>query len=211
MNPSATVHSNDAVRDFRAALQDFCEETRAALVDVDLELRRSLEWLLEEQPAYWRNEVRKANDAVVQAKVELHRARMKTLPGGGTPSCMEERKAVDRAERQLRYSEEKVEIVREWGRVQQLEVNEYAGRASQLTGALDVTVPRATRFLDQSIGHLESYVAIGGAAGAERGQASMPTASTKSDATQEKASPANPNVAIDRKILPGESVAEPSP
>jgi hypothetical protein len=39
---------------------------------------------------------------VVEAKIELERCRVSSLPGGGTPSCMEEKKALDRAKLRAR-------------------------------------------------------------------------------------------------------------
>lgn len=157
MERAAFVHSIDSIRDFRGALDEFCHEVRAALVDVDLEVRRSSEWLLEQQPAYWQSEVRRREDAANDAKNELHRARMRTLPGGGTPACMEERKALDRAQVRLREAHEKIQLVRQWARRQQHEVGEYEGRAAQLHNLLDGTLPRAFNFLDQAVAQLDAY------------------------------------------------------
>ena len=165
MDPAAAVQSIDAIRDFRSALQEFCHEARAALVDVDLEVRRSLEWLLEYQPAYWQAELRRREDAVNDAKNELHRARMRTLPGGETPACMDERKSLDRAQLRVHEAQEKVQLVREWARREQHEVGEYQGRAAQLNNLIDGTMPRAFSFLEQAIAQLEAYLAAGHAAG----------------------------------------------
>jgi hypothetical protein len=165
MNQSASVHSIDAIRDFRAALIEFCQEARSAMVDIDLELRRSNEWLHEVQPNYWRNEVRRASEEVNETKKDLHRKRLMTLPGGGTPSCMEERKAVERAQHRQRYAEEKIEITREWARAEQHEATEYEGRATQLATLIDGTIPKAISFLDHTIGHLEAYILAGRPAG----------------------------------------------
>jgi len=215
MDQAASVRSIDVIREFRADLQEFCEEVRSALVDVDLEVRRGLEWVLDEQPAYWRHEARLATDAITQAKVELNRARMRTLPGGGTPSCIEEQKAVDRAERRLRHAEDKIKTVRIWGRTEQREVDEYTGRATQLTTQLDSTIPRAVSFLDHSIANLESYLAVGNAAataaraGAERGARpaddAMADNAALENAAAESESPAK------AEELPRDPVVEPSP
>lgn len=160
-NQSAAVHSIDAIRDFRAGVAEFAEDARSALVDIDLEVRRSLDWILELQPAYWKNEVRRREHLVNEAKNDLHRARMCTLPGGGTPSCMEEKKALSRAEQRLAEAHEKVKLVKHWARVLEHEVAEYSGRAMQLNTLLDSTVPRALSFLDRATGQLELYVATG--------------------------------------------------
>src|SRR5262245_16383867 len=143
----ASVKSIDAIREFRAAVVEFAQEARSALVDVELEVRRSQEWLMETQPAYWQNEVRKSYDAINDAKQELHRAGMRTLPGGETPSCMEEKKAVDRAQRRLAHAQEKLERTREWARAEQHEISEYEGRAMQLGNLLDGMIPKALSFL----------------------------------------------------------------
>lgn len=175
MNQSASVQSIDAIRDFRAALVEFTQEARSAMVDIDLELRRANEWLHEVQPSFWRNEIRRAADEVNETKKDLHRKRLMTLPGGGTPSCMEERKAVEKAERRQRHAEEKIEITREWARAEQHEVTEYEGRATQLATLIDGTVPKAISFLDHTIAHLEAYVLAGRPAG---GTSPLPTSQT---------------------------------
>ncbi len=158
---AAHVQSVDALREFRSALIGFVQEARSSLVDIDLELRRGMEWLLETQPEFWRSEVRRGNDALGEAKQELSRARMVTLPGGGTPSCMEEKKAVARAQARLEHAEDKVKVTRSWGQVEDREVADYQGRASQLSNVLDADMPKAIAFLDRAIAHLEAYLASG--------------------------------------------------
>ena len=124
-------------------------------------MRRSLEWILELQPAYWKNEVRRREHVVNEAKNDLHRARLRTLPGGGTPSCMEERKALNQAQQRLAHAHEKVQLVKHWARLLEHEAAEYTGRAMQLDTLLDSTVPRALTFLDRATAQLELYVATG--------------------------------------------------
>jgi hypothetical protein len=155
----ARVLSLDALRRFRAALVNFGQEARAALVAIDLETRRSLEWAQDWQPAYWQQEVRKAEEAVLQAKKDLHRCRATPLPGGGTPACMEERKALERAQRRLAHCEEKVVRTRQWGHTLDHEASEYQGRKNQLDAALDGELHAAIVFLDRTIASLEAYLA----------------------------------------------------
>jgi hypothetical protein len=216
MDQAASVRSIDAIRDCRADLQEFCEEVRSALVDVDLEVRRSLEWVLEDQPAYWRHEARMAADAITQAKVELNRARMRTLPGGGTPSCIDEQKAVARAERRLRHAEEKIEKVRSWGRAELREVDEYTGRATQLSMLLESTIPSAVSFLDHAIASLETYLAVGDAAADAARTGASRTASPADDAAAGENAAAGDAAAensssAETEDVPNAPVAEPSP
>jgi hypothetical protein len=161
----ARVNSIQAIRDFRAALLSFIHEVNDSLTSVNLESRRSLEWILERQPDFWKNEVRRGQDNVLQAKNDLHRCRSSPLPGGGTPSCMEERKALDRAQQRLKWAEEKVVKTRQWGATLQREVIEYEGRSNQLAALMDGTMPQAVAFLDHALQALEGYLEISSAAG----------------------------------------------
>jgi hypothetical protein len=108
--------------------------------------------------------VRKRGDAVVQAKAELHRCRSVPTPGGGVPSCHDQKKALDKAQLRLQEAEEKVRAVRYWGAVVQHEVAEYQGRANQLTVLLEGDLPRAVAALDRIVSALDSYLTIGAAA-----------------------------------------------
>ena len=160
MTDGAYVGSIGAMRDFRAALVTFAQEAREAIGSYEMEVRRTLDWLLESQPQYWKHEVRKCEDRVTEAKIELERCRNSKLPGGDTPSCMEERKALERARARRQHAEEKVESVRKWGYVAQREEAEYAGRANQLSGMFDADLPQAIVVLDRVLTTLESYLAL---------------------------------------------------
>ncbi len=160
MSDGAHVGSLEAVRDFRAALHTFLDEVRDAMCSYDLEVRRTLEWLLEAEPRRWQQQVRICEDQVTEAKIELERCRCSKLPGGGTPSCMEERKAVERARQRRQYAEDKVEAVRRWAGIVEREADEYTGRAHQLAGMFDADLPQAIALLDRIMNSLESYVAF---------------------------------------------------
>jgi hypothetical protein len=164
MSQGAYVGSIDAVRDFRAALHTFLAEIREAITSQDLEVRRTLEWILEAEPKRWQQELRRAEDAITQTKIELERCRVSKLPGGGTPSCIEEKKALDRARQRRDYVADKIDAVRKWGGVLSHETAEYSGRAAQLNGLCDTEMPRALALLDRVLTSLESYVALDGQA-----------------------------------------------
>jgi hypothetical protein len=205
MDQAARVRSTDSVREFRSALLEFSHDLRDALSSVDLETHRALEWILERQPTYWQHQVRLGHDRVLAAKNDLHRCRSSPLPGGGAPSCMEERKVLERAQRRLAYAEEKVVKVRQWGHTSQQEITEYAGRANQLVAVLDGDLPRAVEFLNRVLSSLESYLAVGGGVelgvvGMERGGIAPPSGAAntnraESDEAKAAAPIVNPAVA----------------
>jgi hypothetical protein len=174
MDGGAYVNSIDAVRDFRAALVTFVYEAKEALGSHDLELRRALDWLLDEQPKYWEKERRRLDDAVTQAKIELERRLNSRLPGGETPSCMEERKLLERARARHRRADETADAMRRYAMAAEREADEYSGRARQLSDMLDTDLPRAIATLDRVLDSLDSYVALGGGSGRQGASAAMP-------------------------------------
>lgn len=167
MSGGAHVGSIDAVRDFRAALANFAHEAREALISFDMESRRTLEWLLETQPKFWQHEVRRSEELLTQAKIELERCRNSKLPGGEAPSCMEERQAVDRARRRSQFAEEKLETTRKWGYVAQRESIEYSGRSNQLVSMFDAEMPAALALLDRVLTSLEAYISVSQTGGSQ--------------------------------------------
>lgn len=160
MSGGAHVGSIDAVRDFRAALITFAHEARESLLSFDMESRRTLEWLLETQPKFWQQEVRRSDELLTQAKIDLERCRNSRLPGGEAPSCMEERKVVDRARQRKQYAEDKFEATRKWGYIAQRESIEYSGRANQLTAMFDAQAPAAIALFERVLNSLEAYLAV---------------------------------------------------
>jgi len=158
MNRAAGVHSIEAIRDFRAALLSFCDDARDALCMLDIEARRGLQWIQEEQPQYWEHQVRQRGDAVLQARAELERARCLPVPGGH-PTCREEKVALERAKQRVDQALDKVQVVRKWGRAVQHEVGEYQGRANQLTSILDGKMNQALSYLNRVLDNLDGYTA----------------------------------------------------
>jgi hypothetical protein len=176
MSNGAEVGSIDAVRQFRAALVTFAEEAREALGSYEMEVGRALQWLLESQPQYWKQQVRICEDRVTEAKIELERCRASKLPGGETPSCMEEKKSLERARQRWQYVQDKIAATRKWGYVAQREESEYSGRASQLSTLFDAEVPRALAMLERALASLEAYTRVRSDAFGPLPAARLPTA-----------------------------------
>jgi hypothetical protein len=160
MSSGANVSSIDAVQAFRVAMNTFAFEARDALAVYEMEVNRTLDWLQKGAPLAWENEHRKSEAAVAQAKIDLSRCRSMPLADGSAPSCMEEKKQLERARQRLAYVENKIPVVRKAGQAADREVTEYKGRASQLASLLDGEIPRAIALLDRVLTILESYVAL---------------------------------------------------
>jgi chromosome segregation ATPase len=163
MSEAAQVTSITALADLRGALVVFADETRDALAAVDMEIRRTFDWL-GAQLQVWKQEVRRAEDEVSEAQQEL--ARRKMMRVGGRPvDCTEQEKALRRARGRLEHAEDQRDRTQKWLRDLPTDVTEYQGRGQQLQNMIDGDLPRASALLERMIQALEAYVSLQAAPG----------------------------------------------
>ncbi|HZZ27204.1 MAG TPA: hypothetical protein VFE46_04285 [Pirellulales bacterium] len=155
--PDARVTDVSAIGEFRADMVEFANMVRRALTDVQLEVRRGMEWLTVEQPAHWQAEVRRGYDNLAHAKDELAHARTYKQIGDYIPSCDDEKKAVEMAKRRLEHAEQKVAAVRRWSVAAHRAVDEFQGPVQQLMQMLDSEIPHAMVLLERMSIALEQY------------------------------------------------------
>lgn len=160
MNRTAHVKSIDAIDRFRAALALFGDDAAQALDAVRTELQRFSDWLERDQPAHWKQEIRRREERLAEAKADLHRCLAATIDANRTPSCYQERKLVEAAKRRLEEGEEKLAAVRRWIPIVREAAQDYQMRTSALAGALDTDVPKAVQHLAQLVARLEEYLRI---------------------------------------------------
>ena len=157
MSPGAKVRSIDTLREFRVAVSNFGSAASQSMAAVEVEIRRTLDWLQHDQVKFWQQEVRRREDKVGEARQELSRCLISTTAGGTQASCTDQKVALEKAKKRLDQAREKVEIVRRWGQVVEQEVGDYRGPAQQLTTMLDADLPRAMALLARKIQALEEY------------------------------------------------------
>ncbi len=157
MSGPAHVRSSDAIEAFNLALAAFADRVQNALDSLDADMRRSDDWIDHNRPTHWRNQVRQAEDAVHDAKMELERALLMTTADGQRPSCREQKAAVAQAKRHLDYCREKMEIVQKWQRNFRHESTEFRGRLGQLRRVIEQDVPESRALLERIVEHLERY------------------------------------------------------
>jgi hypothetical protein len=153
---SANVTSIDALRFFRTALLAFEHNARDAVTLLGLEVRKAIDWLEQDRARYWPEQQRKAAEAVVQARNELERRQL-TYGSEEPPSCIEQKKALERAKRRLRLCEEKIKAVKRWIRAVRAEMNEFEGPMARMNECLDTDLPRAVAALERMLAALEKY------------------------------------------------------
>ena len=156
---SANVQSLEAIEAVRGALTLFIDQVADALTELDIEMRRVLQWLEHDRPRYWKTQTRIAGDQVHEAQQALHRCLMFPI-ANERPSCYEEKAELKKARARLAYCEEKAERVRHWQRTLEHELFEYHGRISQLVHVIEADVPQAIGVLHKILRRLEEYQAI---------------------------------------------------
>jgi DNA repair exonuclease SbcCD ATPase subunit len=167
MSESVRVFNVSALADLREALVRFKDDAQAALSSVELELHRAVEWL-DERQKHWRREIRKCEDAVHNAKMEL--SHKKVFPiFDRTPDTSQEEKTLKRAKERLREAEEKSQLCQRWEPQLRRAIGEYETHGRGLGGMLEMDLPRMLALLQRKIDALEAYQAV--AAGGDGGPA----------------------------------------
>jgi hypothetical protein len=157
---SANVNSIQAIADMKAALAVFVDQAGGALEEVDLEIRRMLDWVLNEQPPYWQRQIRECEERVTQARIDLQRCRMFRATDDHVPDCAEQKVALRKAELRLEDAHDKLKRVREWGRQLPTVIDEYLAQAQQLGAYLVDDLSRGTSTLERMTQALEAYASV---------------------------------------------------
>lgn len=159
MGQSANVSSVDAIRQFAAAVVVFQEEARLCLTSLDSQLRQILFWLERDRPSFWKREIENCIRDIADARVRLHQCRMRRT-GDFRPSCIEEVKDLEAAQKAMEFAQKQVPNVKRWNIEASHEGNEYHGRAAQLVQSVEREIPRLLAILEFTIDRLEAYVAV---------------------------------------------------
>lgn len=159
---TAHVQSVPALVDFRTALTIYVAESKQGLMAMDTEIRRAVDWVAVDRAQYWRGEIRRATDAVARARDDLHNARIFKRMDDYVPSCIDEKKALQRAQERLQNAELKAEAVKRWGRAIQHELNEFTGRMAQFATMLEADLPKAVATLERILDALDRYTSMSG-------------------------------------------------
>src|SRR3954469_18108999 len=100
MSQSANVRSVEAIHDFKVSLTNFADDARNALSSVEMELRRTRDWLLRDQYTFWQGQFKRRTEQVAMARTELHRRRL-SQQGSDAVSDTEQKENLKLAQRKL--------------------------------------------------------------------------------------------------------------
>ena len=155
----ANVRSVDALKDFKNALIAYAEEARNALNGVDMDVRRTRDWLERDQLMYWQMQVKKRNEQVSQARADLFRRQI-SQSGSESVSDADQKEALRLAIGRLRQAEEKLAKVKRWGPVLQHAIAEYNAKARPLGDRISGDLVASLALLDRMVASLDAYMAI---------------------------------------------------
>jgi hypothetical protein len=159
MSPRANVRSLDAIREFRPSVRRFEDDVMAALSMLRTELNRTIQWLDHDCPAYWQQQIRNGFDSVAEARTTLTRKSMMTVAGHRS-DCIDEKKALAKAKQHLEFSQQKLQLCKQWSIKAHRAADEYTARISRAEQSIGQGVPRMMALLERMVLALESYASM---------------------------------------------------
>jgi chromosome segregation ATPase len=157
MAESAHLSSINALADFRAGLCTFMEEARNAVAELDMEIRRAVDWL-DDQLRTWKEEVREAEDDMIRARSELSRRRLMRV-GDRPPDTTEQEKNLARARQRLEFAQEELAATKHWLIVLPEELRLYQAPSRAFQDTVESDLPKVAALLERKIAALEAYAA----------------------------------------------------
>ncbi len=153
----ARIESPELIKEFRAHYLKFDEACRQALAGMRSDAHRVLQWLRNDQLRHWKEELRRAEDAVQLAKSEYALARFGAA-AMRKPSYIDEQKALKKAERRKEEAQRKIEMIKRWASVLEQQTEKMMGPVNLLATMLEQQTPKSIGKLDTMTENLEEYL-----------------------------------------------------
>jgi hypothetical protein len=165
MSTQASVHSILALKDLRASIALFAEDALAALGAVDMEIRRTIQWLQHDRRMYWQDQIKRRREKVAIARAEVFRRQLAQKPDY-SPPMTEQKEILRKAEASLQDAEKRLALVKKWEPALQQAVMEYRGSTRRISSIANGDVPRALVLMERMIEALEAYLRVAPPSGA---------------------------------------------
>lgn len=157
MSTQADVKSIDTLAFMKAAFASFAHETGQAVSECEIQGQRAVDWICVDQAAFWKAECRRMQELVNKAMKDLEYCKAFKKVGDNTPSCIEEKKALEKAKKRLEHAERKAEAVRRWTPLVQQQFRETCVRLVRFREVIDVDCPKAMAQLERMLKALDAY------------------------------------------------------
>ena len=159
MSSQATVLSVEALKQFRAALALYGEDTLAAIGAVEAEVRRTVLWLEQNRPGYWHDQIKRRRELVSQARADVFRKKLQKRPDY-TPPMSEQVENLRKAEASLQEAEKRLTLVRKWQPRLQHAVLEYHATVQRIKELAATDLPNAALLLGRIVDAIEAYLRV---------------------------------------------------
>jgi len=161
MSQYANVSSIEVLKGFRISITKFAQVAAGALDETSGDIRRTSTWLRNDQYGYWKKQLQTRNELYVRAKLNLKRKQVfeRSLSGSAS-SCLDEKKALQKAEKRLKEAEYKFSRTKAWSLRLEKEISDYRATVQGLVRAIEVDIPNSRARLDKMIDALEAYIAL---------------------------------------------------
>ncbi len=153
---TSDVRSIDSLRNLKAGLVELAHQWDGSLQQIKVSLHRIEEHFSVERPAYWKKEVRKAEQTLTEAMDNLSSQQGNASDGNG-PALSEARQRVQIAKRRLEWCEEKLRAAKRIAIQVDRICQEVAGPIADVSSHVEVSLPRAASTLAEWVGHLDRY------------------------------------------------------
>jgi uncharacterized protein YukE len=154
---AADISSVETIQEFRMHFIKFEQRAKDAVSGVRSDCGRILQWLRHDQLQFWKEELRKSEEIVRQARSAYLLARH-GADALRKPSYIEEEKALKKAERRKDEAERKIEAVKKWSVMLEQQILKLMGPVNNLSGVLDSVSPTARSRLDRMTESLDGYL-----------------------------------------------------
>lgn len=141
MSEQVDVKSIETLAFMKAAFAAFAHESGQALSEAEIQGQRGVDWICVDQATFWKGEIRRAGELVNKAIKDLEYCRAFKKVGDNQPSCIEEKKALEKARKRLEWAEQKLELVKRWTPVVQQQFREMCVRLVRFREVLEVDCP----------------------------------------------------------------------
>jgi hypothetical protein len=166
MSSQASVRSIDALKELRVAMALYGEDTLGAIGAVEAEVRRTVRWLMEEQPVYWQEQIKRRREQVSTARAEVFKKNLQKR-ADYSPPMSEQKENLRKAEASLMDAEKRYAAVKKWQPLFKHAVLEYHASVQRIKDLTAGDMPRAVNLLSRMIDSLEAYLRVTAPSGLE--------------------------------------------
>ncbi len=159
MADAANIRSIESLREFEAKLVQFYDVATRSASNMQQQSQRMMQWLELDRPGFWKRQIELGHQRVAEARTRLTQCKMRRT-GDFRPSCYDEKKALEKAKRDLEFARRQIQVVKQWTVKARHDVEEFTGRQAQLTRMLEGDVPRMCALLKRLVQKLERYTTI---------------------------------------------------